>query len=1241
MDIATLGIRVDYGQVSAATRELDKLSDTGARTETATGRMSAGFLTLRNAIAGLGVAAAVREFVQAADSMQLTNARLRLVTESAQELAEVQGLLYDAAQRNSQGLQEVTTLYTKLAPAIKEVGGGVRETTALVDAFSLSLKVSGASTQEAAAATLQFAQAMASGKLSGDEFRSLAETAPRLMRAFADSIGVPVGALKEMAAEGKLTADVVGNALVGSIDKLRAEAASLPDTVGQAFQRLQNDALTAADEINQQFNITGNFAEGIEGIRELLPDLVGATRTAAESIVENMDAVGFAAGSVAAVGLGRAAAAATAMAVQSAALAAAALKSTVQYDALGVALTRTTVAQNAYNVAARAGAGVIAGLGGPIGALVTVLGIAASAWYAFGDAGQSAAEQTEAKIDAAARSIERLRNQAKFGAGDVGLIRDAIASVEAEMAKLAETESRRGTSAQANQEWLYARQRIAELGETLADLRIGLVDAEKASGKQDEALRKLSTSTTAAGKAAKGAAKDLDSISQWYRDEYEPMLELEARENRLLAEQREAVQALLGPLERQADLAERELENYGKAESEIQRVLVARLEEARAIAAANGATAEHLDFLDREIDARKRLMEASASRESLEEQTAMWRSIDQVAHDTFVSIFDSGKDAFERLRDTLKNSLYDLLYQMTVRKWIIQLSANVSGDGVAGAVGQAVGGGGYGSGGLISSGSTLYSAGSALYGYGQAFGTGYSAAAAGTDLSAAAGAYYDAGYYGTGASLQAGQGAYSQTAAGSFGNVAAGGISGYYLGQQATGSTAGGVAGAAAGAYAAYAIPYVGWALAALALLQGSGLIGSDGPHQGGAAFSTIGGMSGLADTSNTAGFNLGWGAYRANRGGDRSSQIDEFVSGLIGQVADNVATRAERYGGSAEGVRVTGRYAVDPDDARGAFRVQDAGGAVTFERYKDYDGADNASQLFASDALRAEIAALQNANLDQVFADILGSVDPLNDSLETLSGALAFADEVVRQLAVSEDIRSLASRDAMQDAEAAADSAFASWFRAGEGIRAAAAAGALSVDQMAQLAAEHYANEVALLQQIQSLSASMAERFESSIRSATLSTLDNEGKYDFFDKEAARFRDVLMSITDPTEIERYGEKLRGTLDSAFNVLSPEQQVQYLDQFIDRYTQAGDLVQERLEAAQSVVQEEQRSFMDGLAQSAADGIRSGAEAAADTIRQAGAAIPREVRVTNNVNVSASPLLVATVSSQVNELGDGP
>src|SRR5690606_29027918 len=88
---------------------------------------------------------------------------------------------------------------------------------------------------------IQFAQALGSGALRGDEFNSVAEQAPRLMQALADSIGVPVGALKEMAAQGLLTASVVTDALVSQLDTLRAEAATLPETVGGAMTALADD----------------------------------------------------------------------------------------------------------------------------------------------------------------------------------------------------------------------------------------------------------------------------------------------------------------------------------------------------------------------------------------------------------------------------------------------------------------------------------------------------------------------------------------------------------------------------------------------------------------------------------------------------------------------------------------------------------------------------------------------------------------------------------------------------------------------------------------------------------------------------------------------------------------------------------------------------------------------------------------------------------------------------------------
>lgn len=99
----------------------------------------------------------------------------------------------------------------------------------------------------------------------------------------------------------------------------------------------------------------------------------------------------------------------------------------------------------------------------------------------------------------------------------------------------------------------------------------------------------------------------------------------------------------------------------------------------------------------------RRLREAQTGydglKESIESQAGVWKSIEQTAHDTFVSIFDSGKSAFQRLRDTLKNTLLDLLYQMTLKKWIINITSSVSGPSVANrAFGAATGGGGVGGG---------------------------------------------------------------------------------------------------------------------------------------------------------------------------------------------------------------------------------------------------------------------------------------------------------------------------------------------------------------------------------------------------------------------------------------------------------------------------------------------------------------------------------------------------------------
>lgn len=195
--------------------------------------------------AGYAAVSAITAVSRAADAYNLMNARLRLATASQEEFNVAQRELSRIAQETEAPVQSLVTLYGRISRPLREAGRSQQDIIAVVEAVSTSFRVSGATAQEAENGVIQFAQALGAGALRGDEFNSVAEQAPRLMQALADGIGVPVGALKEMAAQGLLTAQVVTDALTGQLETLRQEAESLPDTVGGAMTRLR-DALTEA-----------------------------------------------------------------------------------------------------------------------------------------------------------------------------------------------------------------------------------------------------------------------------------------------------------------------------------------------------------------------------------------------------------------------------------------------------------------------------------------------------------------------------------------------------------------------------------------------------------------------------------------------------------------------------------------------------------------------------------------------------------------------------------------------------------------------------------------------------------------------------------------------------------------------------------------------------------------------------------------------------------------------------------
>lgn len=219
------------------------------------------------AIASIAAASA---YLTITDSAKKMEAQLKLSTNSQSEYNEAQKQTFELAQNNRAPLEGVVTLYSQLAPALAQMGRGQKDTIGVIDAVTKSLRISGATTSETASTVLQFSQALGSGVLRGDEFNSIAENSPRLLRALADGLKVPTGALRNMAAAGQLTADVIVDTLLGQLPKLAAEAKLLPETFGGALTQLNNQLTISVKQFDDWAGVSNRAIELAQGLTKAL-----------------------------------------------------------------------------------------------------------------------------------------------------------------------------------------------------------------------------------------------------------------------------------------------------------------------------------------------------------------------------------------------------------------------------------------------------------------------------------------------------------------------------------------------------------------------------------------------------------------------------------------------------------------------------------------------------------------------------------------------------------------------------------------------------------------------------------------------------------------------------------------------------------------------------------------------------------------------------------------------------------
>lgn len=156
-------------------------------------------------------------------------------------LADVTDRVFDISQKTRSGLDATATLYARLERSTRSYGISVEDITRLTTIINQGFVVSGATAEEASNAIIQLAQGLASGALRGDEFNSVNEQGNRLMIALADSMNVSIGALRNMAAEGKLTTEVIVNGLLSQGDKIGQEFAKTTATISQSLEIANNN----------------------------------------------------------------------------------------------------------------------------------------------------------------------------------------------------------------------------------------------------------------------------------------------------------------------------------------------------------------------------------------------------------------------------------------------------------------------------------------------------------------------------------------------------------------------------------------------------------------------------------------------------------------------------------------------------------------------------------------------------------------------------------------------------------------------------------------------------------------------------------------------------------------------------------------------------------------------------------------------------------------------------------------
>lgn len=815
----------------------------------ATGQMERHIASAKNAMSGLGMgvglAAMTDQLRRATDAYVKLDAQVRINTKSQEQYNQALGDIRRIANTAQADIAATSMLYTRLKSTMEGTGTSMKQIATVTETVTYGLKAYGATSAEAASASLQLSQAMGSGRLGGEEFRAVMEAMPNVMKVLAESMGVPLGRLRELSIAGEITAEQMlkafGNeAVAEQFRKLAMESM----TITGAFQVLRNEFMLYVGEAGKTSGVTASITSSIMFLAENLKLLgqmfllsaaimVGKYAAAIATTAKTYGTLAIAQGEALAMNVALAESKVAELATTHAQIvaarelavadlaaansAAARAAATTELALLGEAQAKVTQRQAAATAELTAATALNASTtvsgATSVGAALRALGVAISTFVVAHPlialvvaitAVVTAIAQWENIVKASKATFEWLKDAfnaihfavASFGiamgnmAMRVGLSWDRMTGkidaatfvaklkqlddlAEAQRVQLAgeisgyHAQQKAAEENAAEQKRIHqkaiddfmqmnmtkSQQRANDIKNQTEAYQKAMIGVEVGSKQHMELVTKFreglavinerydKSDLAAANKRAAAAKKLAEEERKWRESVFDSMV----AEAENIYKENEAIEKNIVALEFEIKTIGKTKEEKALLTAERYESTTAAMEEKLAIIDLTGqCTAEsealreniRLRKMQRDLNLEKASAEAAyeksqdelkAEKEAIKEiekvEKNRWKMVDDLAHDTFMNIALKGKNAFSEIGASIKKYVLEMLYQMTIKKWIFNVAASSSGSAIAGeALGMTSAGGG-GGGGL-----SLGTIGSAISIAGSTFGTGAMAA---------------------------------------------------------------------------------------------------------------------------------------------------------------------------------------------------------------------------------------------------------------------------------------------------------------------------------------------------------------------------------------------------------------------------------------------------------------------------------------------------------------------------------